>query len=185
MAEGKRGAVERITRIERRIQALHLRRAGVSQRDIAAQLKVSLRTIQRDLEAALADLAAEQRQGAEALRTLEAERLDALQVAYWPKAMAGDLPAAQLVLRILERRARLFGLDAQPDVALPANTVIILRWSNGDIIDAHPPAGGVAPAALLEPAADSDPPGALPYRVRWATLGQEPAGGDAQPQDGA
>ena len=45
------------------------------------------------------------------MRTTEAARLDRLQLAAWPKAQQGDLRAIDTVLRILQRRASLFGLD--------------------------------------------------------------------------
>ena len=50
-------------------------------------------------------------------RTLELTRLDALQVGLWDKAVSGDVKAVNAVLRIIEQRSRLLGLDkpaAQP-----------------------------------------------------------------------
>lgn len=47
---------------------------------------------------------------AEAIR-LEDLRLDGLQEGIWPKALAGEPRAVEVALKILERRARLFGLD--------------------------------------------------------------------------
>lgn len=186
MAVGKKGAAERITRTERRTQALHLRRAGASYRDIAATLKTSEPTIRRDVAAALADLAAEQRQGAEALRALEAARLDALQLGHWKAAAAGDVAAATVVLKIMERRARLLGLDTQPGATLDTNIAVILRWNDANrIIDVTPPDRDNPAALAPDAGADRHAPGALPYRVRWATLGQEPASGDAEPENGA
>jgi len=44
---------------------------------------------------------------------LEQQRLDALQAGIWPKAMAGDSRAVEVALKVLERRARLLGLDFQ------------------------------------------------------------------------
>ena len=46
------------------------------------------------------------------LRKIEGGRLDALQLGLWQKAMNGDVRAAETVVRIMERRAKLFGLDA-------------------------------------------------------------------------
>jgi hypothetical protein len=46
------------------------------------------------------------------LRVLESQRLDALLEAVWPQAAQGHLPAVDRAVRILERRARLLGLDA-------------------------------------------------------------------------
>lgn len=178
---GKKGAAQQITRQERRTQVLSLRRAGGALRDIAVQLRTSEATVRRDLRQALAALVAEERDGAAELRALEGARLDALQLAHWKAAIGGDVKAAHLVLDIMVQRARLFGLNAEPDTTLPTDTMIILRWADGNqIIDlpAHP--GDHPAAALCEPASDSDEPGAVSYRVLWETVGQEPAGGDAQ-----
>jgi hypothetical protein len=49
---------------------------------------------------------------AEAIR-LEAERMDALQEGIWDRAVNGDSRAVEVALRILERRANMFGLDFQ------------------------------------------------------------------------
>ena len=57
-------------------------------------------------------------------RALELARLDALQVAFWEKAMAGDLKAAGMVLRIIEQRSRLLGLD-KPGQEFGAQTVVM------------------------------------------------------------
>lgn len=187
MAVGRRGAAQRLTRTQRRTEALKLRTAGASLRDIATALRVGERTVRRDLDAALATLSTEQQRAAEALRALEAERLDRLQLGHWKRAIGGDVAAANVVLKIMERRARLLGLDAQPGATLDPNVVVILRWHDADrtIIDVTPNPGDHAAAAASLAADDRDAPGALPYRVRWATLGQEPAGGDAHPEDGA
>ena len=44
-------------------------------------------------------------------RQQENERLDALFEAHWPDAIAGDQKAAELVLKFIDRRAKLNGLD--------------------------------------------------------------------------
>ncbi len=44
-------------------------------------------------------------------RALELQRLDALQVGLWEQALAGDVKAVNAVLRIIEQRSRLLGLD--------------------------------------------------------------------------
>jgi hypothetical protein len=49
---------------------------------------------------------------AAALRDRELARLDRLQTAHWTNALRGDIPATDIVLKIMTRRARLLGLDA-------------------------------------------------------------------------
>jgi len=98
---------------ERRAKAIGLRLAGRDWESIAAALGYASRgaactDVTRALASNLADVAA----GAADLRALEAARLDTLQEAIWPEGLAGNLQAAHMILRLMERRARLLGLDA-------------------------------------------------------------------------
>ncbi|MFT7025363.1 MAG: hypothetical protein ACJA07_004486 [Rhodococcus sp. (in: high G+C Gram-positive bacteria)] len=56
-------------------------------------------------------------------RALEGARLDELHKAHWPAALKGDIKAAELILKILDRRARLFGLNMPEKFVVSANTV--------------------------------------------------------------
>lgn len=96
-------------------QVIELRRAGMTFADIAATLKVSPEMARNSFRSGLKRIALEA--GVEELRNIESDRLDRLQRAAWAKALQGDLPAIHTVLRIMERRARLFGLDAPIQVA--------------------------------------------------------------------
>lgn len=109
---GNQPAGQKENAAERRVNALNLRKSGASFRQIGDQLGVDAATAYRDVQRALADLAKEQRESAEQLRQLELERLDALQIALWVQARQGNQGAVDRVLRIMERRARLLGLDA-------------------------------------------------------------------------
>ncbi len=104
---------------ERRIAALKLRQAGHSYREIGAELGISDVQALRDVRRALAALDAVQREEAEHLRALERARLDAMLVPMLAKAEAGDCQAVKCVLGIMERRAKLDGLDA------PASTMAL------------------------------------------------------------
>jgi hypothetical protein len=46
------------------------------------------------------------------VRDLELQRLDALYLKAWEAVEEGDLPSIDRCLRIMERRAKLLGLDA-------------------------------------------------------------------------
>jgi hypothetical protein len=72
-------------------------------------------------------------------RMLEVSRLDALQVPLWEKAMNGDVKAANTVLRVIEDRVRLLGLDkvnggqcAQSVVMTPAERAAWRETHGGD-----------------------------------------------------
>lgn len=49
---------------------------------------------------------------AEAIRKIELERLDSLMAGLWPNAMKGDVQAVDRCLSIMNRRAKMLGLDA-------------------------------------------------------------------------
>lgn len=95
--------------IENERQCLELRRAGLSFDEIAARVGYTNRgSAKRAFDRALARTL---QQPAAEIRQLEADRLDRLQVALWPNAMRGHVGAVDRVLAIMERRARLLGLD--------------------------------------------------------------------------
>lgn len=56
-------------------------------------------------------------------RALEGARLDELHLAHWPAALKGDVKSAELILKIMDRRARLFGLNMPERLVVSANTV--------------------------------------------------------------
>lgn len=89
-------------------EALRLRSQGLTYREIAARLNVDHSTAYRRVQRALDAVPLED---VTSYRTLEAERLDALQVAIWDRAIEGDLKALDRVLAIISRRAKLLGLD--------------------------------------------------------------------------
>ena len=74
-------------------------------------------------------------------RTLELTRLDALQVGLWEQALAGDVKAVNAVLRIIEQRSRLLGLDKPFDES-SARTVVMsppeaAEWKETQGADTH------------------------------------------------
>lgn len=115
-------------RVTQRVQqALDLRIEGASYRQIARQLDVAVKTIYMDVQGALGELDTLNGEKAERLRELEARRLDALQLPLAPAVRAGDPRAILAAVRILERRARLLGLDAPTLVTAPAGEPLPVR----------------------------------------------------------
>jgi len=114
---------------ERRIRSLELRKAGLSYRQIGDQLGVSEMQAWRDVKGALEGLAKLEQGHARELRQLEVERIDALITALWVRArgrrvqhedgtiedVPPEYPALDRVLRLMEARRRLLGLDVQPE----------------------------------------------------------------------
>lgn len=102
---------KRLAARQRRPKVIVYRMSGASTRDIAAKLGVSQTTICNDLTAAYKEFAEAEANLTAQLRALEAERLDKLQSAVWVQALTGHPDSIRTVLSIMERRARIFGLD--------------------------------------------------------------------------
>lgn len=100
----------RVDANDRQIRALELRKSGVSYEDIARELGYRGRDgAHRAVSAALKRTLQEP---ADELRRLESERLDAMLFAIAPLVRRGNLEAIDRALKIMERRAKLLGLDA-------------------------------------------------------------------------
>ena len=109
---------------ERRKKVVALRKRGASLADIAATLEISTSTASNDLRAALSSV--RDTTDAQDARTLELERLDRMLLAVYPDAIAGDDRKIATVLKLMERRARYLGLDAEPerDTSSPVTVVV-------------------------------------------------------------
>ena len=111
-------ASPRITKAEElRREALFLRSTGASFAAIGKRLGVSKSAAFKAVNTALQALREEITEQAKLLQAQEAERLDQLQLGVWADAIGGNVVAIQTVLRIMERRAKLLGLDQPVKVA--------------------------------------------------------------------
>lgn len=102
----------------RALAAVDLRTTGASYRAIAEQL--GYRDASGAYRAVARLLTRREAESVGELRAVESQRLDEMQAGLWPKAKAGDLGAVREVIRIMERRARLFGVDAPVSVTVAA-----------------------------------------------------------------
>lgn len=100
-----------LSRIERAARAFALRKAGLSYRDIGIELGVNHVTVYKDVQAAIKQFLDEAREHHTQIMAIEAARLDDLQRVMWEQAAMGDRRAIETVLKIMERRAKLLGLD--------------------------------------------------------------------------
>lgn len=100
-------------------EAVALRIAGTTYEDIARALGYSSRgDVHRIVTRALSRHQAEQ---IDEMRNVEGARLDRAQRAIWAAVVRGDLEAVRAFVRISERRARLFGLDAPQAVQVTSD----------------------------------------------------------------
>jgi hypothetical protein len=113
--------------LEREQEVVKLRRGGLTWDMIAdrtgyasasaahaAYQRAARRIVQEDIEA---------------IRRVEAERLDMAQMAIWGSVLSGNIPAVTALIRIQERRAKLLGLDQ------PIRQQIEVTNYDGDTID--------------------------------------------------
>jgi len=99
-------------KLQHQVEALELRRAGLGYTAIAARLGLGKSQAHRLVVAGLEEARAQVSANADDLRAEEVSRLDAMMVGLWPAARNGAVSAIDRVVKIMERRAKLLGLDA-------------------------------------------------------------------------
>ena len=119
----------RIAHAERRTQYLNLRKAGYTYERIGAQFGVSRQAV---CDVVVRALKSQQAESVGDLRALENERLDDMLRAIYAQAVKGDTGAIDRILRIMERRAKLWGLDApvQSVVDNGGTTRILIEYAS-------------------------------------------------------
>lgn len=98
-------------------KALELRRAGASYRQIAKTLGVSLAMAHKYVKRGMSRLIERCRDEAEQVLLLELDRLDQMLMGLWPAASKGNPQSVEKVLKIMERRAAMLGIDKPTKVA--------------------------------------------------------------------
>lgn len=112
MAVANKTSAAKARTLDRQVKALELRRMGKGYVDIAAALGIGKSQAHRLVRAGLADARDQIAAQADDLRSEEISRLDAMLSGLWPDARKGQQGAVDRVLKIMERRAKLLGLDA-------------------------------------------------------------------------
>lgn len=146
-----RTSAKQIEHAEKRYQALQLRKAGASYRDIARQMEVSTATAFYWVEQEMKAVPAED---AVTLRQQEVERLDRLQQAVWTNALKGDVPSVNTAVGIIDRRAKLLGLDAPQQVQVGVANVDISGTAERILKAVE--SGGIVDAEVVEGTFDED-----------------------------
>jgi hypothetical protein len=95
---------------ERRSKALELRIAGASFEQIGQALGIATSAAWKHVTSALDQTKAKLAENAERVRAIEVRRLDAIVMSLWGRR--SDPRHADTILRAMDRRARLLGLDA-------------------------------------------------------------------------
>ena len=131
-------APKMVTAAQRRVQALELRKAGYTYEQIGVALGISSQAAYKHVVKALGVINEKLSEATEELRTLEVQRLDRLFEVMYKKAEKGDMNAIDRCVRLMERRAKLLGLDAPAkqeiglDSTISINFVDIVNGSESD-----------------------------------------------------
>jgi len=105
------GSTKSISSRELEDKAFELRKDSKSYREIGAELGVSPAGAYQAVMRVLDRMEAELKEPAKKVRAMELAKLDQLEAVVKSKAKTGDLFAADRLLKIMERRARLTGID--------------------------------------------------------------------------
>ena len=112
MAPDRKKLKERTEAVQVRAQkALELRIAGGTYRQIAQELGVSHTVIFENVLWALEERAEERGKLSDQLVQMELERLEKMTLSLWPRVRNGDEKAINTLVRVMDRRAKLLGLD--------------------------------------------------------------------------
>ena len=130
-------ATQKVATHNKRVRCVELAAQGMSYDAIAQAVGYTNRG--GAYKAVSAALRAQQAPAVDELRALEVERLDALQRAFWDAALEGDLRAVDRVLRVIQARVRLLGLDLSPGKpASGGGRVVSMDWQGAQTLDHNP-----------------------------------------------
>lgn len=108
---------DRFSAASKRHRAVQLRLDGRSLQDIGDALGVSRQMAWKYVREELQRVSNQYQESIGTMVQLELERLDAILMGIWGQASSGHLGAIDRVLKIMDRRARLTGLDAPAKIA--------------------------------------------------------------------
>lgn len=119
----------RVENHDRRLKALEMRKARATYTQIGQKLGISKQRAYTIVQQALRETLQEP---ADDVRKLELETLDRLQFGLWQHAAAGNQGAVDRVLRIMERRAKLLGLDAPSQLEHGGNVILRVIYDDDE-----------------------------------------------------
>lgn len=108
----KKASSRRALAQERRKKAFDLRKGGANYQQIGDALGMSRQGARKTVEAAIDKLNKEVSDAALHYRTLQLERLERMHFGLWARAINGDDTAVDRIIKIMDRQAKLLGLDS-------------------------------------------------------------------------
>lgn len=104
--------VSSVNKADRDAEIFRLRLSGLSTDMIARQLGESASLINAVIRTEIKRINSECTEAAQEVQSMELIRLDQMMQVHMTHALAGDIEASMMVLRIMERRAKYLGIDA-------------------------------------------------------------------------
>lgn len=111
-APESRTSARRVLAAERSRDACAMRKAGATYRQIADKLGITEMGAFHAVARSMARAIGRATEDIDVVRRLDLERLDAMLLALWPQASKGVYKSIEVVLKLMERRAKLLGEDA-------------------------------------------------------------------------
>lgn len=112
---------------QRQQEILQRRMSGQSADDIAKAMHLSIASVYRLISKALQD---QQHEDVVAYRAVDGLRIERLIASHWDEAVRGSTEATKVIVRLLDHRAKLFGLYAPTKI--DANVGITMEPVYGD-----------------------------------------------------
>lgn len=109
-----------VGKLENRRKAVQLRKAGFTYQEIADQIGMTRGNAYKLVAEAMQEFKTESAEEAQEVKRVELARLDHATRAIWSQVANGNHGAIDRLLRIMDRRAKLLGLDA-PSKLAPTN----------------------------------------------------------------
>jgi len=103
--------------VEKRALALKLRKAGKTYKQIAEEIPCSLKSAYLYVKQAIAEVSAKNVETTQDIIDLEVQRLDSMLLSMQDNLESGHVTYIDRALKIMERRAKLLGLDKPVKVA--------------------------------------------------------------------
>jgi DNA-binding CsgD family transcriptional regulator len=112
--------------LRRERDAIELRMAGATYEDIGEMLGMNKAGAQKAVKRAMEKLKQEIIEGGDTLKAIEIARLDRMQEGIWKLATGKfpDVKAIDMILKIMDRRAKLLGLDVVTETTEPRKTIV-------------------------------------------------------------
>ena len=120
-------SARKIESAQRQQKAIDLRLAGATFEKIGDALGVSRQAAHKMVGRAVSQMAEDNADAIERVRAIEVARLDRLLLGVWQPARSGDLRAVDRALKIMERRARLLGLDRPQGLEISTSGEVVFE----------------------------------------------------------